>query len=458
MVEDANLALLIVVGGVAALLALIILARVQAFIALLMVCIGVALAAGMPLEAIMDSIRSGMGGTLGFVAVVVGLGAMLGAILELSGGIRSLSHMALAGAGPKGAQWALAAVGVAVSIPVFFDVALIILAPLLYGLARDSGRPALWFAIPALAGMAMAHTFLPPTPGPIAVADLLGANLGWVFLAGLVTGIPAVIIGGLVFAPHAVRMAGQVLDAGPVSAVEALEDGTELEGPAPSGLLVLAVILAPLALIVLGAFAGYIPVGAHAQAILKFIGHPFSALIIACAIAYATLGLSRGASREELNRVMTRALEPAGVVVLITGAGGAFKQVLVDTEIGKRIAEVFAAADIAPIALAFGIAAILRIAQGSATVAMITSATLVAAMIDSSTMSPAQLALIVSAIASGALVCSHVNDSGFWLVSRYLGLTEAQTLKTWTAMTTIVGLVGFAMACLVSLLVPGSSP
>ncbi|MCI4645957.1 MAG: GntP family permease [Hyphomonadaceae bacterium] len=453
MVENANLALLIVIGGVAALLALIIVARVQAFIALLIVCIGVALAAGMPLDAIMDSIRNGMGGTLGFVAVVVGLGAMLGAILEMSGGIRSLSHMALAGAGPKGAQWALATVGIAVSIPVFFDVALIILAPMLYGLARDSKKPVLWFAIPALAGMAMAHTFLPPTPGPIAVADLLGANLGWVFLTGLITGIPAVIVGGLIFAPHAVRLAGNVLDSGPVSPQEALDAQTDAPDIAPSGRLVLAVILAPLALIVAGAFAPYIPVGADTQAAIAFIGHPFTALIIACAIAYFTLGISRNASRDDLNRVMTKALEPAGVVVLITGAGGAFKQVLVDTEIGERIAEVFAAADIAPIALAFGIAAILRVAQGSATVAMITSATLVSAMINSSTMSSIDLALMVSAIASGALVCSHVNDSGFWLVSRYLGLTETQTLKTWTTMTTIVGLVGFLIACLVSFLV-----
>jgi Gnt-I system low-affinity gluconate transporter len=455
MVENANLALLIVVGGVASLLALIILARVQAFIALLIVCILVALAAGMPLDAIMDSIRDGMGGTLGFVAVVVGLGAMLGAILELSGGIRSLSHMALSLAGPKGAQWALAAVGIAVSIPVFFDVALIILAPLLYGLARDSGRSALWYAIPALAGMAMAHTFLPPTPGPIAVADLLGANLGWVFLTGLATGIPAVIVGGLVFAPYAERLAGKVLKSGPQSPLEALDEDIDAADVAPSGLLVLAVILAPLALIMAGAFAPYMPFGDGVIAAIEFIGHPFSALIIACAIAYFTLGISRGASQEDLNHVMTKALEPAGVVVLITGAGGAFKQVLVDTEIGQRIAEVFAAAEIAPIVLAFGIAAILRVAQGSATVAMITSATLVSAMLDSSAMSPLELGLMVSAIASGALVCSHVNDSGFWLVSRYLGLTEAQTLKTWTVMTTIVGLVGFIMACILAWLFNG---
>lgn len=456
MVENANLALLIVIGGVAGLLALIILARVQAFIALLIVCILVALAAGMPLDAIMDSIRTGMGGTLGFVAVVVGLGAMLGAILELSGGIGALSHMALRLAGPKGAQWALAAVGIAVSIPVFFDVALIILAPLLYGLARDSGRSALWYAIPALAGMAMAHTFLPPTPGPIAVADLLGANLGWVFLAGLATGIPAVIVGGLVFAPHAERLAGKVLSTGPQSPLEALDKDIDAADVAPSGLLVLAVILAPLALIVAGAFAPYMPFGDGAIAAIEFIGHPFSALIIACAIAYFTLGISRGASQEDLNHVMTKALEPAGVVVLITGAGGAFKQVLVDSEIGQRIAEVFAAASIAPIVLAFGIAAILRVAQGSATVAMITSATLVSAMLDASAMSPVELGLMVSAIASGALVCSHVNDSGFWLVSRYLGLTETQTLKTWTVMTTIVGLVGFIMACILAWLFSGS--
>ena len=454
---DASLtALLIVAGGVAVLLAMIILARIPAFIALLATSILVALAAGMPADTIMGSIRDGMGGTLGFVAIVVGLGAMLGAILEHSGGIQALSQAALSTAGPKGAQWALAAVGVAVSIPVFFDVAFIILAPMLFGLARRSGKPLLWFAIPALAGMAMAHTFLPPTPGPIAVADLIGANLGWVFLMGLATGVPAVLIGGILFAPMAARLAGPILDSGPASLPEALEEaappppaGDERQ---PSALSVLLIILAPLALIVLGAFADMMALPETATAIIKFIGHPFTALLVACAVAYLVLGLSRQMKPEALNRVMLKSLEPAGVIVLITGAGGAFKQVLVDSELGLEIANLMVSADLAPILMAFIIAAILRIAQGSATVAMITSGTLVSAMIDMSSATPIGLALIVSSIASGAIVCSHVNDSGFWLVSRYLGLTEAQTLKTWTVMTTIIGLSGFLIACLIALI------
>lgn len=445
--------LIIVAGGIAALLAMIILARIPAFIALLLTSIGVALAAGMSPDTIMGSIRDGMGGTLGFVAVVVGLGAMMGAILEHSGGIQSLSRAALSATGPKGAQWALAAVGVAVSIPVFFDVAFIILAPMLFGLARRSGRPVLWFAVPALAGMAMAHTFLPPTPGPIAVADLIGANLGLVFLVGLATGLPAVLIGGILFAPAAARLAGPVLAAGPASLPDALEDiaPDDRDRRAPPALAVLLIILAPLALIVLGAFAGMLPVPEAVQNGLRFIGHPFSALLIACGLAYIVLGLSRAIEAEALNRVMVKSLEPAGVIVLITGAGGAFKQVLVDSELGNQIAELMVSANLAPIAMAFGIAAILRVAQGSATVAMITSGTLVSAMIDTANASPIGLALIVSSIASGAIVASHVNDSGFWLVSRYLGLTETQTLKTWTVMTTIIGVTGFVIACLIAL-------
>ncbi|WP_300395381.1 gluconate:H+ symporter [Henriciella sp.] len=453
--DSSLIGLLIIIGGIAALLAMIILARIPAFIALLMTSIGVALAAGMPADAIMGSIRDGMGGTLGFVAVVVGLGAMLGAILEHSGGIQSLSRAALSTAGPRGAQWALAGVGVAVSIPVFFDVAFIILAPMLFGLARRSGRPVLWFAIPALAGMGMAHTFLPPTPGPIAVADLIGANLGWVFLTGLATGVPAVLLGGILFAPMASRLAGPVLDAGPASLPEALgEAAPETDGAKqPSALSVLLIILAPLALIVLGAFAEMMPVPEGGQVVLTFIGHPFAALLIACSIAYVVLGLSHDFKPEALNKVMAKSLEPAGVIVLITGAGGAFKQVLVDSQLGTQIADLMVSASLAPIVMAFAIAAILRVAQGSATVAMITSGTLVSAMIDTSAASPVGLALIVSSIASGAIVCSHVNDSGFWLVSRYLGLTETQTLKTWTVMTTIIGLSGFVIACLIALAV-----
>ena len=445
--------LVIVAGGVAALLAMIILARIPAFIALLLTSIGVALAAGMPPDTIMGSIRDGMGGTLGFVAVVVGLGAMLGAILQHSGGIESLSHAALSATGPKGSQWALAGVGVAVSIPVFFDVAFIILAPMLFGLARRSGRPVLWFAIPALAGMAMAHTFLPPTPGPIAVADLIGANLGLVFLIGLATGLPAVLIGGILFAPTAARLAGPVLAAGPASLPEVLEEVAPdaTDGPGPPALAVLLIILAPLTLIVLGAFAGMLPIPDAVQNVLRFAGHPFTALLIACAIAYVVLGLTRAFEAEPLNRVMMKSLEPAGVIVLVTGAGGAFKQVLVDSELGNQIAELMVSANLAPIAMAFGIAAILRVAQGSATVAMITSGTLVSAMIDTANTSPVGLALIVSSIASGAIVASHVNDSGFWLVSRYLGLTETQTLQTWTVMTTIIGVTGFIIACVIAL-------
>lgn len=452
--DSSLLGLLIIAAGIAALLAMIILARIPAFIALLVTSIGVALAAGMPANAIMGSIRDGMGGTLGFVAVVVGLGAMLGAILEHSGGIQSLSRAALSTAGPRGAQWALAGVGVAVSIPVFFDVAFIILAPMLFGLARRSGRPVLWFAIPALAGMGMAHTFLPPTPGPIAVADLIGANLGWVFLTGLATGVPAVLLGGILFAPMAARLAGPVLDSGPASLPEALEEAAPEQDHArpPSALAVLLIILAPLALIVLGAFAGVLPVLETVQTVLTFIGHPFAALLVACAVAYVVLGLSHEFEPEALNRVMTKSLEPAGVIVLITGAGGAFKQVLVDSELGNQIADLMVSANLAPIAMAFAIAAILRVAQGSATVAMITSGTLVSAMIDTSVATPVGLALIVSSIASGAIVCSHVNDSGFWLVSRYLGLTETQTLRTWTVMTTIIGFTGFFIACMLALI------
>jgi len=311
-------------------------------------------------------------------------------------------------------------------------------------------RPARWSA---LAGMAMAHTFLPPTPGPIAVADLIGANLGLVFLIGLATGLPAVLIGGILFAPTAARLAGPVLAAGPASLPEVLEEVAPdaTDGPGPPALAVLLIILAPLTLIVLGAFAGMLPIPDAVQNVLRFAGHPFTALLIACAIAYVVLGLTRAFEAEPLNRVMMKSLEPAGVIVLVTGAGGAFKQVLVDSELGNQIAELMVSANLAPIAMAFGIAAILRVAQGSATVAMITSGTLVSAMIDTANTSPVGLALIVSSIASGAIVASHVNDSGFWLVSRYLGLTETQTLQTWTVMTTIIGVTGFIIACVIAL-------
>lgn len=447
-------AFIIVAGSIAALLGLILRTRMPAFLALLLVSAGFGIVYGMDPGAVIASIQSGMGSTLGFVAVVVGLGAMLGALLEASGGIRSLTSGMLSAFGERRAPLALGFVGFVVAVPVFLDVALIILAPVLYGLKAKTGRPIIAFAIPLLAGLAVSHAFIPPTPGPIAVADILGADLGWVILLGAITGLPAMLIAGPLFArwletrPE-FRVSGPGLIIGETDTAER---------PA-SFILALSIVLIPLALILAGtvvdafARAGAPIFPEAAGAAIAFIGHPFAALMIACLIAWFAFRAGRGVSAERLRAAMVKGLEPAGVVVLITGAGGAFKQILVDSEAGMVLAGALTATGLSPLLFGFAVAAVVRVAQGSATVAMLTAAGLAAPVAGLAGLQGAGLALMVMAIASGATVLSHVNDSGFWLVSRYLGLTESQTLRSWTLSATLVGLTGLAMTLLLSLFV-----
>jgi len=449
-VGETGYALITIAASIAALLGLILRVRMPAFLALMLVSAGFGIVYGMAPGAIIKSIQSGMGGTLGFVAVVVGLGAMLGALLEASGGVRTLSGGVLKAFGERRAPLAMGFVGFVVAIPVFLDVALIILAPVLYGLSRRTGRPLVAFAIPLLAGLAVSHAFIPPTPGPIAVADILGADLGLVIAFGALTGLPAMLIAGPLFARWLERRA-EFQGAAPEEE-DAAEEGAGY-------LAALGVVLLPLALILIGTLvdalgkAGVILMPERVSGFVVFAGHPFIALMVACLLAWFLFGRLRSVAPKALTRAMVKALEPAGVVVLITGAGGAFKQILVDSEAGAALAATLTATGMSPLLFGFAVAAIIRVAQGSATVAMLTAAGIAAPVAELAGLSAGGTALMVMAIASGATVLSHVSDSGFWLVSRYLRLTEAQTLRSWTVTSTLVGLTGLAGTLVLSLFV-----
>ena len=425
--------------GIGALLFLILYVRLPAFLALLLMALLIGLAAGMsPMDAI-GAMEKGMGGTLGFVAVVVGLGAMFGALLEASGGIRAVSDSLLRVFGDRRASWALGLVGFLVAIPVFFDVAFIMLVPLIHKLSKQSGRALLVYALPLLAGLAVTHAFIPPTPGPIAVASVLNADLGWVIVFGALAGLPAMILAGPVFA--------RFFEGGPVSTEPEAE---ELVTHGVSFWHAIFAILLPLFLIVGSTASKALGMEGGAANIMQTIGHPFIALMIACLYAYIAFGRAKGIAKDKLLKIMNRALEPAGVVILITGAGGVLKQVMVDSEIGKTLATAMIDNSIPIILFAFATAAIVRIAQGSATAAMLAAAGLTApvlAALDDPLSAP-QTAIIVIAIASGASLMSHVNDSGFWLVNRYLGQTEAETLRSWTVTSTLVGVTGFVVSCI----------
>ncbi|WP_412546775.1 gluconate:H+ symporter [Maricaulis sp. MIT060901] len=433
--------LLATLAAIPLLLWLVLKWKIPAFTALIGVSLIAALAAGMSSEAAYATITAGMGGTLGFIAVIVGLGSLFGALLEAGGGLPRLARLLLGERRGFGGQLMTGMIGLVVAIPVFFDVALIVLAPVVVALARRAGRPVLAFGLPLLAGLAIAHAFIPPTPGPVAVADILGADLAWVIQAGLAAGIPALLVAGPVFA-NALERFGQMPEA------RLGHDGVsdEIEN-AVSGRIVLLLILLPLVLILTQAVLALTGVGGAASDVFALVGHPFAALLIGCAIAGLVVANKPQPIRDRVSRGIAEAFAPAGAVILVTGAGGAFKQVLVDTGAGAQLAGLVLAFGMTPILLGYALALIVRVAQGSATVAMITAAGMTAPLLIGQDLGGFDVALIVIAIAAGASALSHVNDSGFWLVSRIFGLSEAATLKTWTVSSTLLSITGL-FACL----------
>ena len=434
--------------GIGVLLILILKLRMQAFIALLIASILVGIIAGMEPSFIISTMQEGMGNTLGFVAMVVGLGAMFGAILEHTGGAEALAKFLLLKFGEKRASWALMLTGFFVAIPVFFDVAFIILVPLIYSLQRKTKKSLLIYGIPLLAGLAVTHAFIPPTPGPVAVADILKVDLGWVITFGFLAGLPAAIVSGPLFGNY---IAKKIHIEAPV-----LEDDFSEQIKYPAVGLIAAIIGIPIVLIVGNTLlnsplSSHLNISDSLKSWMQMIGHPFTALIIANLVAWYLLGIRRGVSNSDLLKITTKSMAPAGIIILLTGAGGVFKQMLVNTKTGEMLANYFADQGVSILLFAFIAAVLVRILQGSSTVAMITAAGLTAPLLVGD-INDIDKALLVIAIASGASIMSHVNDSGFWLVSKYLGLNEKQTFKSWTVMTTILAFVGFGTVCLLSLL------
>jgi Gnt-I system low-affinity gluconate transporter len=447
--------LFIVTFGVAMLLMLVLKGKLNAFIALLITSIFVGILSGMPLSEISSSIQKGMGSTLGFIATVVGLGAIFGQMLEISGGAKSLAVYLLKVFGKEKASWALSITGFIVGIPVFLDVGFIILIPLVYALSRDTKRSLLYYAIPLLAGLAATHAFVPPTPGPMAVSEILGVQMGYVVIFGILIGLPTAAIAGPLFG----RFISNKIYIQPPAA-EVIDKNLSLQKNTqslPSFGIVALIITTPLMLILMSTF---INVGVEKQIfqsslltdILAFIGHPFTALIIATLMSII-LCLRRNLTKQTILDLSTKALGPAGIIILVTGAGGVLKQILVDSGIGKILAESIADSSIPVIILAWLLAALVRITQGSATVAMITSAGIMAPILPVFNLNQTNIALIVIAIAAGATILSHVNDSGFWIVSKYLGMNEKQTLKSWTVMETIIAICGLVFTLLVSVFI-----
>ena len=432
------------VVGLILLLVLIIKFKIQAMIAILVGAILIGLGAGMPFEQIVTSVNDGIGNTLKGIALLVGLGSMFGSILEISGGAQTLAVTMVNRFGDRKAAWALGITGLVIAMPVFFDAGLIILIPLAFSLAKRTGRSSLYYVIPLLAGLAVGHAFIPPTPGPVLVATMLGVDLGWVILIGICCGIFSMIVAGPIWGAYCGKKFF-------VPVPEQVARQADLdESKLPGFWSVVLIILIPLVLIILKSVAGVVEALAPARGVINFLGEPFVALTLATLVAMVMLGYRHGYTGEQLEKVMTKSLEPVGLILLVTACGGVLRYILQYSGLGEIIGHAVASASFPMVIVSFVVAALVRISVGSATVAMTMAAGIIAAMPEVSGLSPLHLACITAAVAGGATVCSHFNDSGFWLVKSLVGMDEKTTLKTWTLMETLVGGTGFLVALVIS--------
>jgi gluconate transporter len=439
MPADADRLILYTLISIGLLLGLILFLKLHAFMALLLTAMGLGLACGMAPVAVLRSMQSGFGEALGFIAVVVALGAIIGRYLEHSGGGRALAESLLARSGKDRARWAVLAASFLVGLPIFFEVGFIILVPLVWSLSRESKRSMLYFGMPMTAALTVTHALVPPHPAPAGAAQLIGADLGKTILYGIAVSLPMALAGGLLYGGWIARRI--FVPVPPMADADAPADTRQR----PPVALVALILLLPVIFIFSATIAGM--AGWQSVRWLGFLGHPFTALTIAALVAMATLGFGGGLNRDEVSRLATDSLAPIGSLLVIMGAGGAFKQVIVDSGVGPHAGKLLAASGISPLLVAYLVAAAMRVAQGSATVAIITAAGIVAPIVKS--IAGYKPEIIVLALCTGGTILSHVNDAGFWIVKEYFGMTVPQTLKSWTVMKVVVSVVGFLIVLLI---------
>ncbi|EQB98593.1 low affinity gluconate transporter [Photorhabdus temperata subsp. temperata M1021] len=393
----------------------------------------------MPLDKITETMQEGMGGTLGFLAIVVALGAMFGKVLHETGALDQIAIKLLNSFGESRAHYSLGIAGLVCALPLFFDVAIVLLIGVAFAVARRTGGNVVKLVIPLFAGVAAAAAFLLPGPVPMLLASQMNADFGWMILIGICAAIPGMLLAGPIFGSFVSKYVTLDLPAD-------MSEPSLGQGKMPSFGLSLSLVLFPLALVGLKAVGeSFVEQNSELYLWFEFIGHPFSAILVACLIAIYGLAIRRGMSKEKVMDICSSAIQPAGIILLVTGGGGVFKQVLVDSGVGPALGNALIGSGL-PIALAcFILAGTVRVIQGSATVACLTTVGLILPVVDVLEYSGAQLAALSICIAGGSLVLSHVNDSGFWLFGKFTGATESQTLKTWSIMETILGITGAAV-------------
>ena len=425
--------LLIVILGILLLFVLIAKFKLNAFISFIIVCVFVGVFQGMELDRIVEAIQIGMGNTLGFLVMILGLGAMLGKLVSDSGAAQRITSKLVSSFGIKYIQWAVVVAGFIVGIPMFYSVGFVILIPLVFTIAASTGLPLIYVGLPMLASLSVTHGFLPPHPAPTAIASMFNADIGKTLLYGIIIAIPTIIVAGPLFTRTIKNIKATPLKEfyNPI----VLKD-EEMPGMGIS----LFTTLLPIILILCSTlFTLFIPGEFLLKEVIVFIGNPVIAMLISVLVAIYALGISRGKKMDELMNSVSSSVSSITMILLIIAGAGALKQILVASGVSDYIGALLDGSSISPLILAWFIATVIRVCVGSATVAGLTAAGIALPLIQNTGVSPE---LMVLAIGSGSLMLSHVNDGGFWMFKEYFNLTVKETLSTWTVMETTVGIMG----------------
>jgi gluconate transporter len=436
MPANGNYLIFLTAATLALLLTLIVAAKLHAFLALLISAMTMGLAAGMPPAQVLKTIQNGFGEALGFIAVVIGLGAMIGRFLEHSGGGRALADWLLLKFGKDHAAWAVLVASFLVGLPIFFEVGFIILVPVVWNLTRESKRSLLVYGLPMAAALTVNHALVPPHPAPAAASQLLGGDLGKTILYGVLLSIPMTITAGMIYGQWIARRINTPL---PEIALQQSQ-AAETEGAPPVPMVILLLILP--VLLVFGATMASLR-DIPFKGFFVFLGHSYTALLVTTLVMAYCFGIRRGLSRDKVLKLATDSLVPVGSLILIIGGGGALKQVIVDSGVGSYLGKILMTSAISPLVVVWLISLCMRLAQGSATVAIITAAGIAAPLVKNLPgYTPNELIL---ALCCGGSAFSHMSDSGFWMVSQYFGLSVPDCLKSWTAMKTVAAVLGLAI-------------
>lgn len=445
--------LISVVLGIIILLSLIIFLKLNTFIALIITSIITALLLGMPLNKIMETVENGMGSTLGHIALIFGLGAILGKLLSDGGGATRIADTLIAKFGQKHVQWAMLITAFIVGIALFFEVGLVLLIPLVFTVAKRANVSILKLGLPMVTALSVTHGFLPPHPGPVVIAKELKANIGHVLMYGIIISIPVTLIAGPLFNKFAQKIIPSAYSReGDISVLGAQKEFTNEEMPG-FGISILTAIL-PVILMLISTIVqlvtGHDTPKNSVESIIYLIGNAGTAMLIAVIFAIFTMGILLKRKMEDIMESVTQAIYPIGMMLLIIGGGGTFKQVLIDGGVGDTIAKMFEGTHMSSILLAWIVAAVLRIALGSATVAAISTTGIVMPLLQAS---DTNVALVVLAIGAGSVILSHVNDAGFWMFREYFGLTVKETFLTWSLLETVISVSGIIFILFISLFV-----